>query len=135
LAKLYAWIAGFRYPNFIGGDAFTFHVNVARKIDAETLGSLGLKGHDHHIDSVSLYNAQDYYLQHAYPMPKRYQISSFLDFGAGHGRQANLWFGAGRAPETFIAVDAVPATYLTQRLYYRALGLSMHDYIDDGPAS
>jgi hypothetical protein len=69
LAKLYAWIAGFRYPNFIGGIHVTRRRN--KKIDADGC-SLGLKGHDHQIDSVSLYNAKNYYLQHAYPVPKRY---------------------------------------------------------------
>ncbi|MDE4146434.1 class I SAM-dependent methyltransferase [Phaeobacter gallaeciensis] len=63
-------------------------------------------------------------------LPERLRPRVVLDFGAGHGRQANLWSGASDDLETFIAVDAVPGPYLTQRLYYRALGLDLNDYLD-----
>ena len=54
-----------------------------------------------------------------------------LDFGAGHGRTANLALADTAMPvTTYIAVDAIPSTYLTQRAYFTGLQLQTLDYID-----
>ena len=132
LSILYRWIDQIQYPNFINNSALGKLREIAKSNDEQVFSYLELNTRSHNIDAVSLYNAQDFYLQHACPIPSRLNVKTFLDFGAGHGRQANIWLNCSKELETFIAVDAIPATYLTQRLYYRALGLSVNDYMEQG---
>jgi SAM-dependent methyltransferase len=87
------------------------------------------------LEAVGIYNAQDYLLQRFYPVPDRHRPRVLLDFGAGHGRMANLAFRLDDSvTETMIAVDGIPAPYLVQRAYYTGLGLTVADYLDDRAA-
>lgn len=130
LTRLYNWIDQIPYPNFLSGPAFERLVAQAKQADLTVLERLGLNPNAHGVDAVSLYNAQDFWFQTPFQVPWRQRVRRFLDFGAGHGRQANLWFQAAPQLTTFISVDAFPATYLTQRLYYHALGLTVNDHMD-----
>ena len=53
-----------------------------------------------------------------------------LDFGAGFGRQANLFYGLDRTRQ-YVAVDAVPYAYTLQQHYLRSLNPALVEYIDD----
>ncbi|OSP52934.1 hypothetical protein BV911_18500 [Pseudoruegeria sp. SK021] len=130
LTRLYNWIDRIPYPNFLNGPPFERLVALARAADLAVMDRLGLDPELHGIDAVSVYNAQDFRFQTPYQVPWRQRVRTFLDFGAGHGRQANLWLQTAPQLTTFIAVDAFPATYLTQRLYYQALGLTLNDHMD-----
>lgn len=104
---------------------------VSKQRDLECLARLGREPGPVDIDAIARYNAQDYLLQRAYPMPERMAPRTILDFGAGHGRQANLAFHDGDGvTETIIAIDGIPGSYLTQRAYYDGLGLRLADYIE-----
>lgn len=104
-------------------------ISVERDIAALTALGLRLGGID--LPEIGLYNAQDYVLQRFYPMPDSKAPRTILDFGAGHGRQANLAFHSGDdVTETIISVDGIPGSYLTQRAYYAGLGLRLADYIE-----
>src|SRR5262249_30998042 len=63
-----------------------------------------LKG-DYKFRHVDEYNAVDFLLQNLYPVPERMRAKRVLDFGAGYGRQMNLWSRVHNL--TYVAVDAI----------------------------
>lgn len=132
LGLMYRWIDRIAYHNFLKGRAFDTLKAQADKTDQQVFQALGLPPEEFDTAAVGLYNAQDYHFQTIAQTPARQRPRRILDFGAGHGRQANLWFRQGSAVQSFTAVDAIPAPYLTQRMYYRALGLDLNDLMDQG---
>jgi SAM-dependent methyltransferase len=78
-------------------------------------------------EHIGRYNAQDYILQNFYPVPPRFAIHRVLDFGAGYGRQANLWIQK-HSDLVFVGMDAVPLSYCLQHLYYSGLPGPLWDY-------
>ena len=74
-------------------------------------------------------NVLDFKMPFLYPSPKRYQIKRVLDFGAGYGRQANLWSNPAH-DFTYIAMDAIPKSYCLQNAYFTALDRPFVDYLD-----
>ena len=130
LSKMYKWIDGIEYHNFIDEEEFSDFVDTSSSNDTAVFEALGLSKIEHNTYAVGVYNAQDYWFLTKLPHPKRMTPKRVLDFGAGHGRQANLWFSCRNEARNFIAVDAVPTPYLTQRLYYKALGLRVNDIMD-----
>ncbi len=80
---------------------------------------------------VDYYNAEDYVFQNPYPDTDRTTVTRVLDFGAGFGRQLNMW--SQNVPElVFCGVDAIEGGYMTQNFYYKNSGtLPVYEYIDD----
>ncbi len=132
LARMFGWIENSHFPNFVQDRAFDDSIALAAERDRNALIAAGLDPAGRNIANVALYNAQDYRFQTFLPVPERQRIRTFVDFGAGHGRQANLWFALPNSLDAFIAIDATPAPYLTQILYYRLLGLEVEDYLVRG---
>lgn len=130
LLKFLGWIDKFRYQDwFVESRPDLVEHSIARDLDA--LRALGLSPDGVDLRAVGVYNAQDYQLQRFYPVPDRQRPRVVLDFGAGHGRMANLAFRPeDQVTETMIAVDGIPSSYLTQRAYYHGLGLRVADYLD-----
>jgi SAM-dependent methyltransferase len=78
-----------------------------------------------HVDE---YSATDYLLQNLYPLPERMRVRRVLDFGAGFGRQANLWCQLN--PDlVFVGMDGIENSYCLQHLYYSLMGRPLHDYM------
>ncbi|MEM8891023.1 MAG: methyltransferase domain-containing protein [Bacteroidota bacterium] len=75
-------------------------------------------------------NAQDYLLTHLYPVPDRYQIKKVLDFGAGFGRQANLWTQL-NDELVMVSMDAIPKSYCLQHFYYSQAEYPLYEYAED----
>lgn len=131
LTKFFRYIRGFKYPDFLDREAVQALADLSVANDRRAFDSLGLRVDPAFPANIGLYNAQDYLFQRAYAVPDRQQVRRVLDFGAGHGRQANLAFSApGSKVETYCAIDGIPASYLTQRMYCDALGLKVYDYLD-----
>lgn len=130
LYDMVRWIDGITYYNSVKSSRFEELCRASEETDRGVFETLGLDPTDRDLGALALYNAQDMVFARYEHLPERLRPRVVLDFGAGHGRQANLWSGASDDLETFIAVDAVPGPYLTQRLYYRALGLDLNDYLD-----
>ena len=62
---------------------------------------------------VDYYNAEDYVFQNPYPDTDRTTVTRVLDFGAGFGRQLNMW--SQNVPKlVFCGMDAIEGGYLTQ---------------------
>jgi len=130
LLKFFNWIDKFPYRDWFVGDHKDLVAESVER-DLACLEALDLKPGDLDIEAVGLYNAQDYLLQRFYPVPDRHRPRVILDFGAGHGRMANLAMRPhDRVTETMIAVDGIPSSYLTQRAYYSVLGLRVADYLE-----
>lgn len=124
------WIEPFHYPDwFLAHDDPLISASHAR--DSRCLDRLGLDPRGLNLAQIGVYNAQDYRLQRFYPMPEAQQPRVILDFGAGHGRLANLCLRPDEpVTELMIAVDGIAGAYLTQRAYYAGLGIDFVDYID-----
>jgi SAM-dependent methyltransferase len=130
LYDMVRWIDGITYHNPVKSSRFEELCRASEETDRGVFNTLGLNPTDRDLGALALYNAQDMIFSRYEHLPERLRPRVVLDFGAGHGRQANLWAGASDDLETFIAVDATPGPYLTQRLYYQALGLKLNDYLD-----
>jgi SAM-dependent methyltransferase len=80
--------------------------------------------------SIARNNAQDFCFTHMYELPERCQVKKVLDFGAGYGRQFNLW---SQHPDTdiFVGMDAIPKSYCLQQLYYEQTNRPVVEYVDD----
>src|SRR5215472_5264327 len=83
-----------------------------------------------HVDE---YNAVDFLLQNLYPVPERMRPKRVLDFGAGYGRQMNLWSRVHNL--TYVAVDAVELSYALQSFYLNQFGLPVWEYADGSTTS
>ena len=116
-------------PDYFPEDLMAPLVELSRTCDEGILRQHGLffdtgKFSEH----VCRYNAQDFLLQNFYPVPVRFAIQRVLDFGAGYGRQANLWFQK-RPDVVFVGMDAIPLSYCLQHLYYSSLSRDLRDYV------
>lgn len=129
---LLKWMSWFRtdYPDYINDVRIDELVRKSRENDQRVTGALGLTLDASTYDKrVGLNNAHDHLLPHAYPVPERARIRTVLDFGAGYGRQANLWTTQD-ADLCYIGMDAIVNSYCLQHLYYQGLGVPFTDYID-----
>ncbi len=129
---LLKWMSWFRadYPDYIKDQRITELVNASRANDERITRALSLELDKSFYDKrVGLNNAHDHLLPQSYPVPERARIRAVLDFGAGYGRQANLW--ATQDPDLcYIGMDAIVNSYCLQHLYYNGLGVPVSDYID-----
>src|ERR1700739_257642 len=78
---------------------------------------------------VGLNNAHDFFIPTMYPVPERYKIKNVLDFGAGCGRQANLW--SMNNDNIYVGMDAIPNSYCLQHIYYSNLDKPVYDYVSN----
>lgn len=135
IEKLFRWIRDFKYNDYFV-DPDNTEISIGN--DKRVCEHYGLSIPDDNLRAVGRYNAQDFQLQRFYPVPERQALANILDFGAGHGRMANLAFTGKHRDRArcYVAVDAIPSTYLTQNLYYKGLGLNVAEYLDhDNPAA
>ena len=131
IPKFFSFLRGFNYPDYLAAEQIAPLAAISAARDLACAARIGVDIPEAWVRNVARYNAQDYLFQHLYPVPERQRVRVLLDFGAGHGRLANLAFGApGTATQVYIAVDAIPATYLSQRAYFYGLGLRSADYVD-----
>jgi SAM-dependent methyltransferase len=82
---------------------------------------------DYEFRHVDEYNAVDFLLQILYPVPERMYPKRVLDFGAGYGRQMNLWSGVHNL--TYVAVDAIELPYTLQSFYLSQFSLPVYEYV------
>jgi SAM-dependent methyltransferase len=83
---------------------------------------------DYEFRHVDEYNAVDFLLQILYPVPERMRPKRVLDFGAGYGRQMNLWSGVHDL--SYVAVDAIELPYTLQSFYLSQFDLPVYEYVN-----
>lgn len=132
IGRMLNWIDRFDYPSAIDDPRLCDLAAAAEASDRAALANLGLDAGRFDLGRVARYTAQDIFFQTlAVPAATGDESARVLDFGAGHGRLFAHWSGAA---QVFLAADATPGPYLAQRIWARALGLTLNDYID-GPAT
>lgn len=130
LTMMFDWIDHFDYGPVPGQVALAADIARGRKHDQQVAETLQIDVSGLNMDAIAYYNAQDHAFRTPPNRPARLTPHTILDFGAGHGRQANLL--ARRIADgdcTYIAVDATPACYLNQWTYFTASGFAVNDYL------
>jgi SAM-dependent methyltransferase len=131
LIKWFNWISHQKRPDYFSDEDIEPLVEISREYDFKLLESLSLEFDRQKYDEcIGRYNAQDYLFQNMYPTPERYKINNILDFGAGYGRQANIWTQR-NGNIVYVGMDAIPLAYCLQHLYYSHLDLPYLDYVLD----
>lgn len=82
-----------------------------------------------YMGGIAMNNAQDFILANFYPMMHSNKNLKILDFGAGYGRQANLWSQHFDDNTIFISIDAIPKSYCLQHFYYSNIDYPYYDYV------
>ncbi len=115
------------YANYLPESLINPLIEESLKHDREILLRLGIK-HDfpNYSKRIGLNNAHDAAFPNLYPVPERNRIRNVIDFGAGYGRQANLWSQSNE--NIYVALDAIPKSYAIQHLYFSSLGRPFYDY-------
>lgn len=129
LVKWFNWFLP-EYPDYIGGTHIQELITKSKNTDQQLFEKLNIPFTFKNYNlNIGINNAHDYLIPQMYPVPERYKIKRVLDFGAGYGRQANLWSGNNK-DAVYIGMDGIPASYCLQHLYYKNLGVTLSDYID-----
>lgn len=84
---------------------------------------------DFYDEHLARNNAQDFILANFYPMNNPSSGQRILDFGAGYGRQFNLWSQTDDQDLTFVAIDGIPKSYCLQHVYYSNSSMNNSDYV------
>ncbi len=133
IVKWMNWFSG-EYPSFYKDELINPLIEKSKQNDIAILKNLGIDYDFNQYKNVGLNNAHDFFIPQSYPVPKEFEIKTVLDFGAGSGRQANLWWSHLNGKGNFIAVDAIPMSYGLQHHYYKAIKPDFVDYIDNPDA-
>ncbi len=106
-------------------------LDMSRAFDQRIFSDLGRGIPDADYDKfIGQWNADDFIYANAYPVPDRQKVTTLLDFGAGYGRQLNLWHQ--HVPDLrYIAVDVIRKPYLCQCAYFQYFDLPCSDYVLD----
>jgi len=129
LVKWMNWIS-FKHPDFIKNNQIKELIEKSRLTDERVIKNLQLNYNYQLYDTgIGINNAHDFYIPSI--LPSKNKIRNVLDFGAGYGRQANLWASPERI---YLAIDAIPTSYCLQHLYFGQLGINFNDYIDNPTA-
>lgn len=130
---LVKWMNWFKtdYPDYFPSSLTEGLVKTSLENDRQILGALHLSyDFQNYNKRVGVNNAHDFLFPNLYPAPERSAIKNVIDFGAGYGRQANLF--TSKIPDCiYTAVDAIPNSYCLQNLYFSQLGKPLYDYIDN----
>lgn len=129
ILKWMNWFTG-DYPNFMNTALTDPLMEASLRNDRAIMEALKLPTELSNYYNVGLNNAHDFLLPQLYPVPEEFGIRTVLDFGAGYGRQANLWWPHVKAKGgNFIGVDAIPLSYSLQAQYYAAIKPDYKEYI------
>lgn len=117
-------------PNFLGEDYINDLVRDSETIDKKVFSKLELKiDWEVYKKNVAIRNAHDFIFPNLLLLSTNSKIKNILDFGAGYGRQANLWTSK-TDQFTYVGMEAVPRSYCLQNIYYNYLGKEVIDYVE-----
>lgn len=122
------WILEIKHPDYFNKKTILSLAKLSLRYDKKLLKKENLKFDEKKLLAVGIYSAQDYLLQNFYPVPNKQKIDKILDFGAGYGRQANIWVQKNKNL-MYVGMDAIPQSYCLQNLYYQNLQNKFQEYI------
>jgi SAM-dependent methyltransferase len=123
------WFKG-EYPSFYKNELIDPLFEKSKQNDIEILKILNVEYDFDKYRNVGLNNAHDFFIPQSYPVPEEFSINTVLDFGAGYGRQANLWWPFVKGRGNFFAVDAIPLSYCLQSQYYKSIKPDFKEYLE-----
>lgn len=132
ICEWFNWSARDPWPDYFPSGLLAPLALKSEELDRKILAKAGIEYDFANYGAVGRANAQDFLFQNLYPVPDRNAISRILDFGAGWGRQANLWSQEIPDSMLMVAMDAIPQSYCLQNFYYDSIGLDFVDYIATG---
>lgn len=131
LLEWFNYAAEMSAPCYFSDEAIVGSVRRSQRLDEQILSNLSLSfDMARYASTIGRFNAQDFLFQNLYPSPERYEVRRVLDFGAGCGRQANLWTQE-RPNLVYVGMDGIPLPYCLQHLYYSQLSPAISDYAVD----
>lgn len=132
IRKFFSWLQGTDLSDYFESEDAQSLTQMSVENDTRVISKYKLRMPDGYMEKVGRYNAQDFLFQRSYPVPERSKVRTLMDFGAGHGRMANLSLDKRLANrvDCLIAVDGIPSSYFTQAAYYDGLGLKVWDYFE-----
>lgn len=131
IEKWFNWVSYYEHPDYFPDETMLQLVEISRRKDQAIFNKLSIKYDWSKYDKqIGRRNAQDYLLANFYPVPQRNKIYNILDFGAGYGRQANIWTQK-RNDTIYVGMDAIPKSYCLQHLYYNHLDTPCFDYVEN----
>lgn len=130
MTKWMNWFAN-DYPDYFSESLTAELVKLSLENDKKILSRLNLPYDFQNYDKrVGINNAHDFLFSNFYPVPERNKIKNVIDFGAGYGRQANLF--TSKIPDAiYTAIDAIPNSYCLQNLYFSNFDKPFYEYIDN----
>ena len=116
-----------RYTHYLPTEQVEPLARLSETKNREIYNAIGGGGYAYqHVDE---YNATDYLFQNFYAVPKRMRVKRILDFGAGYGRQINLW--SQLHPDViYVGMDAIELPYCLQHFYYSQFDLPLREYLE-----
>ncbi len=128
IVKWMNWFSG-EYPSYFDPAITNPLVSQSLVNDSEIFRKLNLVHKFETYENIGLNNAHDFFIPQSYPVPAEFEIKTVVDFGAGYGRQANLWWPFVEGKGNFIGVDAIPLSYSLQSHYYHAIKSDYKEYV------
>ena len=132
IREWFGWMSSAPRPEYFPSQFMTPLVDMSKAQDRRILEKAGVDYDFSSYEGVGRNNAQDYLYQNMYPVPDRNAISRILDFGAGLGRQSNLWSQQQSRDLIMVGMDAIELSYCLQNFYYSANDLPLYEYITTG---
>ncbi len=125
------WMLNVEKSNFLDNEQFRAWTDHCYKYDQKIFKNTNYETSEEiYRKGLGLYNAQDYFFANLIPYPGDNDSLKVLDFGAGFGRQSNLWTGYNKNT-IYVGMDAIPKSYCLQHYYYASGGNLRQDYIVD----
>jgi len=125
------WMLNVEKSNFIISDEFKSWSKLSKTLDDKVFHDINYEiDAERYFKGLGNYNAQDFYYANLIPYPNEDGQLKVLDFGAGFGRQSNLWTQI-KPDCIYVGMDAIPKSYCLQHYYYSQTGKLQQEYILD----
>ena len=111
------WMLNVEKANFFESNDFKEWSKVSYSRDAKIFKNIDYKTDaNRYFKGLGNYNSQDYFYANLIPHPSDTEQTRVLDFGAGFGRQSNLWTQL-KSDTVYVGMDAIPKSYCLQHYF------------------
>jgi SAM-dependent methyltransferase len=119
------WIGKDKFMDDYPDDVINPLIYQSYKFDYEFLKKYNLHiNYPKYINTIGRYNAEDYLITKDY-----INQGNILDFGAGYGRQINL-FHQLYGNLKYTSIEGIQQPYYMQYYYYKETDMELHEYLD-----
>lgn len=126
ILKWWDWCSEQPRPDYLPKDEMKRLIDISRKFDESFVKAHNLT-YNFSKYEVGRMNAQDYWFNNLV-LHKESDTLNILDFGAGYGRQINLY--SQLHDFIYVGMDAIPRSYCLQHLYFKHTKLALFEYIE-----